>query len=89
MSAEIITKEDLQQFRIQLLEELKNWVASLKQSQPEHLEGLKTKHVRQILNCSTGKLHLLRSAGKLRVKKVGGTVYYRREDIKKLVEEGF
>jgi hypothetical protein len=74
---------------MQLLNDLKEWASHLKQASREPLEGLRTKNVRQILKCSTGKLYILRDAGKLRWKIVGGTVYYRKEDVKKLVEEGF
>jgi hypothetical protein len=88
MAVEIITKEDLHHFRMQLLNDLKEWASDLKQASRGPLEGLRTKNVRQILNCSIGKLHILRNAGKLRWEKVGGTVYYRRGDVKKLVEEG-
>lgn len=31
----------------------------------------------------------LRIAQKIRVKKVGGTLYYNKQDVKKLVEEGY
>jgi hypothetical protein len=89
MGVEVVTQEDLEKFRMRLLDDLKNWAVQFSGSGNESMEGLRTRHVRQILNCSTGKLHLLRNAGKLRCKKIGGTVYYRKEDVKKLIEEGF
>lgn len=89
MAAEIITKEDLQHFRIQLLDELKEYMHQLKKETSNGtVEGYKTKHVRKILDCSNGKLQSLRIAGKLRCNKVGGTLYYRKEDVQKLLEEG-
>ena len=89
MAVEIITKEDLHYFRLQLLTELRECIGQLKQPENQSLEGLQTKHVRKILNCSNGKLQTLRIAGKLRCKKVGGTLYYRKDDVKKLLEEGY
>jgi len=89
MGVEVVTKDDLEKFRMQLLGDLKKWAVQFAAKGSEPMEGLRTKHVRQILNCSVGKLHLLRNAGKLRCKKVGGTVYYRKEDVKKLIDEGF
>lgn len=89
MAAEIITREDLQLFRIQLLNELKEIISQFKRDTINSpVEGYKTKHVRKILDCSTGKLQTLRISGKLRCKKVGGTLYYKREDVQKLLEDG-
>jgi len=53
----------------------------------KEVEGYKTKHVRQILGCSVNKLVALRVSRKLRTKKVGGTVYYNKKDVERLVEE--
>jgi hypothetical protein len=88
MAAEIITIEDLQHFRIQLLGELKEYIYQLKKESTSVVEGYKTKHVRKILDCSTGKLQSLRISGKLGCSKVGGTLYYKREDVQTLLNEG-
>ena len=89
MAAEIITAEDLQRFRIQLLNDLKEYLQQLKKdSSSSPIEGYKTKHVRKILDCSNGKLQSLRISGKLRCNKVGGTLYYKREDVQRLLNEG-
>ena len=88
MAAEIITREDLQLFRIQLLDEIKEFICQLKKDNSASVsEGYKTKHVRKILDCSNGKLQSLRVSGKLRCNKVGGTLYYKREDVQKLLSE--
>jgi len=42
-----------------------------------------------MLGCSVNKLVSLRISRKLRTKKIGGTVYYNKEDIKALLEEGY
>ena len=89
MAAEIITREDLQNFRLQLLDELKELVHQIKRETSSSVtEGYKTKHVRKILDCSNGKLQALRVSGKLRCKKIGGTLYYRQEDVQKLFNDG-
>ncbi len=89
MAVELITREDLQHFRIQLLEELKQVICQIKKdSSGVVVEGYKTKHVRKILDCSTNKLQSLRMSGKLRYKKVGGTLYYKPEDVQKLLDDG-
>jgi len=89
MSVEIVTKEDLQHFRITLLNDLKEAIVQNIKSKTDIQEGYKTKQVRRILGCSNGKLQSLRITGKLRAKKVGGTVYYNRDDVQKLITEGF
>jgi hypothetical protein len=89
MATEIITMDDLQRFRIQLLNDLKEYLKEIKkESSGLPVEGYKTRHVRKILDCSNGKLQSLRVAGKLRCSKVGGTLYYKREDVQRLLNEG-
>jgi len=89
MAVEIVTREDLQNLRVQLLDDLKLLLSKAESSSMETLQGYKTKHVKKILGCSTNKLQSLRVSGKVRFKKVGGTIYYKSEDIKKLVDEDF
>lgn len=89
MGVEIVTKEDLQVFRMQLVDDFRSLMVQYKPSAVENLEGLKTRHVRKMLDCSANKVQSLRIAGKLRFKKVGGTIYYNREDVKILLNEGY
>jgi len=89
MNVEMITKEDLQQLRLQLLEDIKSIFQKEQDIKNGDIKGYKTAHVRKILGCSVNKLVSLRIARKIRVKKIGGTVYYNRDDVKKLLEEGF
>ena len=89
MNVEVITKEDLQAFRMQLLEDMKSLLKQGRETSLENIEGYKTANVRKILGCSVNKLVSLRVARKIRTKKIGGTVYYNKEDVKRLVEEGF
>ncbi|WP_207515922.1 helix-turn-helix domain-containing protein [Longitalea luteola] len=91
MIVDIVTKEDLQEFRMQLLNDIKELLTREKEEKRELevIEGYKTSHVRKILGCSVNKLVSLRISRKLRIKKIGGTIYYNKEDIKRLLEEGF
>lgn len=67
MAAEIVTTEDLQHFRIQLLSELKTFACEfIKEHGAASIEGYKTKPVRQILECCTNTLQALQISGKLR-----------------------
>lgn len=85
MSVEIITKEDLQHFRKQLLEDLQQMLSKRQSAQfPKRV--LKSAEVRRLLQISPATLQTLRINGTLPFTKVGGTIYYRCEDIEKLTE---
>jgi hypothetical protein len=86
----LVTQEDLLQFKRELLADIE--LLFTKHYQPVSVgerEGLKTKHVRKVLGCCYNTLQSLRIAGKLRWKKVGGTVYYHPDDVRKLIHDGF
>ena len=83
MGLEVITKEDLQQFRAQLLNDIREM---LKPQQAKLVKPwLKNSEVRKLLNISSNTVQRLRISGKLRSSKVGGIHYYRYEDIEKLL----
>jgi hypothetical protein len=84
MAVEIITREDLQNFRVQLLGDIKQLLAP-KQAAPVK-PWLKSNDVRKLLNISSGKLQTLRISGKLHSAKIGGVHYYKYEDIQELLE---
>ena len=89
MPTEVLTKEDLEVFRIQLLHDIKDIVSGVIKPVTPKPEGYKTTDVRKMLGCSVNKLVSLRVSRKLRTKKIGGTVYYNRDDIRQLLEEGY
>lgn len=82
MSVEIITKEDLQTFRVNLLDDIK---ALLNQGAAQSKEWLKSEEVKKLLKISAGTLQTLRIKGKLHYSKVGGTYYYRYQEIQKML----
>jgi hypothetical protein len=83
MGLEVITKEDLQQFRTQLINDLRELLIpkEAKLVKP----WLRNSEVMKLLNISANTVQRLRIAGKLRSNKVGGIHYYRYEDIEKLL----
>jgi hypothetical protein len=85
MSVEMITKEDLLQFRNDLLNEIRA-LLSLVPEQPK--EWLKSAEVKKLLKISAGTLVNLRISGQLRFSKIGGTYYYRYPDLMRLMEHG-
>ena len=83
MSAEIITREDLEQFRIRLLTDIKGVISEAKTNSPKG--WLKSSEVRSYLKIGTSKLQSLRITGKLVSSKIGGVHYYKLEDIERML----
>lgn len=85
MTYEIITQEDLQKFRLQLLEDLTRIMSG--PAQPKlNKEWLRSSEVRRMLGISHGTLQNLRIKNILPHRKVGGLMYYKYQDILKLLE---
>ncbi len=83
MAIKVLTKEDLQDFKKELLEDIKNLFHSKVSGQKQ---WLRSAEVRELLNISSGTLQNLRINGTLRYSKVGGTIYYDFQDIKRLMQ---
>jgi hypothetical protein len=83
MAASIITTEDLYEFKIELLEEIKKIFQSAEPN--NNKKWLKSKEVTKLLNISPGTLQNLRINGTLTYTKIGGIMYYDQTDIEKLL----
>jgi len=83
MSAEVITKEDLQIFRIQLLDDMKK-MFPVNQQTEEQPEWVKSKDARRILKASPGTLQNLRISGDLKPVKISGSWRYNLAEINAL-----
>jgi len=82
---EIITKADLERFKEELFAKLRK--ANVRpNSKMQIKEWLKSYEVRRLLEISPGTLQNLRVNGTLPYTKIGGLLYYRYEDIRKLLE---
>lgn len=83
MAIEIITLEDLNEFRSLLLNDLKEMLLA----KPEQTkQWLKSNEVRKLLNISAGTLQTLRINGTITYTKIGGILYYSNADLNKLLE---
>jgi hypothetical protein len=83
---DLITKEDLQQFKTELFAELKKLNiggASVQASK----KWMRSAEVRKLLKISPGTLQNLRISGTLRFTKVGSLLYYKHEDIESIMEK--
>ena len=82
MAVEIVTKEDLQIFKTELLSELQLMFNS--KTGPTK-KWLRSPEVRKLLNISLGTLQNLRINGTLKTQKIGGIIYYDYSEIEKLL----
>jgi len=84
MATTIITLEDLQNFKQELLIEIQN-LLSQRQTTPAR-KWLKSHEVRRLLTLSPGTLANLRVNGTLPYTKIGGLILYDYDDIQKMIE---
>ena len=83
MGAKIITTEDLREFKMELLDDIKTLLT--KQTKGTIKRYLKSSEVRDLLQVSSGTLQNLRINGTLPYTKVGGIIYYDIEEIQNLM----
>jgi len=88
MKLDLITIEDLEIFKEDLLTEIKEMLKGSPQSDTSS-EWLRSAQVRDLLNISQGTLQNLRINRTLSYSMVGKTVYYKRKDIVNLLETNF
>ena len=84
MSVQLITKEDLQQFKSELLTEIKQLFGNT--TPPNQKKWLKSWEVREMLGISRGTLQNMRDNGTLQATPVGGLMFYDYDDIAKLMQ---
>lgn len=84
MGVEIVTKEDLEEFGRNLLNE----IAELLKARPfeKQNEWLKSAEVKKILQISFSSLQNLRISGKITPKKILGVYYYNKNEIEALFD---
>ncbi|QTE36378.1 helix-turn-helix domain-containing protein [Mucilaginibacter gossypii] len=87
MATEIITKEDLNEFRELLLEDIKQLLGSTNAT-PQG-KWLKSYQVRNLLKISAGTLQNLRVNGTIPYTQIGSIIYYKSEDINRVLQDGF
>ncbi|HRF34387.1 MAG TPA: helix-turn-helix domain-containing protein [Cyclobacteriaceae bacterium] len=82
---ELITLGDLHDFQLSLLSEIKNLLQSTGSTPSK--QWLRSAEVRKMLGVSAGTLQTLRVNGTLPFSKMGSIVFYRQEDIIKVLEK--
>jgi len=87
MGIEVVTKDDLQELRLQLLNDIRHLIGP---SEANFVKPwLKNAEVKKLLSISSNTIQRLRVSGKLRSTKVGGVHYYKYEDIEKLMNSEY
>ncbi|MEZ7514150.1 helix-turn-helix domain-containing protein [Flavobacterium frigidarium] len=84
MPTSIITTDDLREFKLELLDDIKE----LLNNQSGHItkRWLKSPEIKKLLGISSGTLQNLRINGTLPYTKVGGVLYYDYEEIMSVME---
>lgn len=84
MGATIITSEDLMEFKVELLEDIKELLQNYNDTTAK--KWLKSNEVRELLGISPGTLQNLRINGTLPYTKIGGVLYYDQREIMEVLE---
>ena len=83
---DMVTKEDLRQFGLELLGNIGNLITQTKEGNSDvtEQEWIKSKQVRKLMNMSPGSVQNLRVTENVRYKKIVGSYYYNKADLLKL-----
>lgn len=85
---ENVTKEDLRQFGLLLMNNISTIIMKSRTAESKTLDPnwIKSRAVRKMLDISAGSIQNLRMTQKVRFKKVLGSYYYNKEDLLKLFD---
>ena len=82
MPANLITTEDLRDFKMELLDEIK----TILKTTDGPKKYLKSSEIRKLLKISPGTLQTLRINGTLPYSKIGGVILYDADEIQHIIE---
>lgn len=85
MPVNILTTDDLYEFKLELLDEIKKIIKP--QTLQESKKYLKSAEVMEMLSISPGTLQNLRINGTLPYSKIGGIILYEEREIERVMEE--
>jgi hypothetical protein len=87
MPTTIVTTEDLMEFKLELLEEIKKLLNNPSGLGPGSKKWLKSTEVMKLLQISPGTLQNFRINGNLPFTRMGGSIYYDADEINKILME--
>ena len=85
MPTQIITTDDLREFKIELLDDIKSLLQ--KTTAVSQKKYLKSNELMELLKVSPGTLQTLRINGTLPYTKIGGIILYDADEIEKVMKE--
>lgn len=86
MSVEIATKQDLQNFKIEILEQIQKLILEPGSQTETPKKWIKSHQVQRMLGISPGTLQNLRINGTIPYTKIGGVIFYSPDDINLLMQ---
>lgn len=81
---DIVTKDQWQEYRLEIIRRIEARLNLFERLTKYSKSSLRTRHVLELLECSPGKLQYLRTTGRIRTMKLGGTIYYNKKDVFRL-----
>jgi len=87
MPAQILTTDDLREFKLELLKEFKNMLQQInhKPVDSNQKKFLKSSEVAALLDISLNTLYQLRINRQLPFTKIGGTIFFESDDIEAMM----
>jgi excisionase family DNA binding protein len=91
MAVNILTTDDLKQFKEDLFVELRQLLARQQKKDPpgHQREWLRTKEVCKMIGVSLSKLQYMRDNDEIKFTRIGGTIFYNTDEINKLLSSGY
>lgn len=83
MEKRLVTVDDLQLFKMELLREFKRLLQNTPPAIPK--PWLKSHELQKMLKISAGTLQHLRDSGQLKFSRVGGLIFYEMKDVEEMV----
>lgn len=83
---DLVTRPELERFKAEIVIEIKKILLS--ERRPEVKLWMRSADVRKLLGISAGTLQNLRTNGTLHYSKIGGSMFYRTEDVEKMMNDG-
>lgn len=87
MPTTIVTTEDLMEFKLELLKEIKKLLINPSELGSGSKKWLRSTEVMKLLQISPGTLQNYRINGNLPYTKIGGCIYYDADEINKILME--
>lgn len=88
MPLQLLTIADLQQWKEELMTEMKRILHRIEEAHTRPLQPLlRSKEVCRLLHISAGTLQTLRRNNSIAYSRIGGSIVYNREDILKMIRK--